>query len=119
MKKLLKYMFLGMFTKENIPNNKVRHAALMGAYASAFYMMQSKYYQSKLEMASETNTPNPTFREWLRHHDFEGAATLVDIIMQDPTISEEGQEHVSAFALRDPVEEAKRRDELNADPIEF
>lgn len=118
MKKLLKYAFLGMFTKENIPNRKVRHAALMGAYASALYMMQAKYYQSKIEAMADKNVSYMTFRDWLRYQDFYTLAMLVDNIMGDETIEDE-EEYISAFALRDPVEEAKLRDELNADPIEF
>lgn len=88
MRKFLRYMFVGYFTKENIPSRKVRHAALMATYSSAFYALQSMYYRDKLRVMAELveqgrlpfqfNRSDISFRDYLRYEGYEGTADLLD-----------------------------------------
>lgn len=80
MRKLLRYMFVGYFTKENIPNKKVRHAALMATYSASFYALQSMYYRDKLRVMAQHNRSEISFRDYLRYEGYEGTAEFLDRI---------------------------------------
>jgi hypothetical protein len=78
MRKFARYMLFGLFTPENIPNRKVRRTAILAAYTSAFYMLQVKYYQSKLEIMDREGLVRLSFTDWLRYQDLEGTADRVE-----------------------------------------
>lgn len=78
LKKLIRYAFVGSFTKENIPNKKVRHMAIQGVYLAAFYSLRAQYLSSKLEMVAETGKTQITFRDWLHYNSYEGTANFLD-----------------------------------------
>jgi len=90
MEKFIKYMFVGPFTEENIPNRRVRHTVIMVAYQAFFYQIRSAYYRDKIRVMEELNVSELSLRDWLRHWDFESTATVVDMYVnwaEGPTTS--------------------------------
>lgn len=98
MRKLLRYMFVGYFTKENIPSRKVRNAALVATYSSAFYAMQSMYYRDKLRVMAQHNRSEISFRDYLRYEGYEGTADLLDHFLAGEDRSDFPQ-HTGVFGI--------------------
>lgn len=82
LKRFVRYMFVGYFTKENIPNPRVRRAALMATYSSSFYALQTMYYRDKLRVMAQHDRSEMSFRDYLRYEGYEGTADLLDRIDQ-------------------------------------
>lgn len=104
MRKLIRFMFVGWFTPENIPNKRVRRAAITSAYAAGFYSLQVQYYQSKQRIMAQEGLPELTFTGWLRYQDFQAAADILDIIMGVDTTKE--RQRVMWEALPDTTKQA-------------
>ena len=75
-----RYMFVGPFNKEEIPNRKVRWLAIATAYSALWYQLRVQYLESKLDIMDREGLIRLSFTDWLRYQEFHGTADLVESI---------------------------------------